>query len=152
MTPVRLRDIVGSRTRWFQLLGQAMYYDLDTLQDLCAELGFSYSRLSPDELDVLIEPAVPLVFQNLRNEEDTILGFRGTSWHSHGTVILNRRDATCIDLDELDIVQNLKDGNVVIVEMYVAAELRDRWLAHREEKPDLQYMTPGEEIRIRRLP
>lgn len=67
-----------------------MYYDLDTLQELSGELGFSCSRPSPDELEVLIESNVPLVFQNLRREEDTLIGFRGTGWHSHGRLMLMR--------------------------------------------------------------
>ncbi len=75
------------------------------------------------------------------------LGFRGTNWHSHGILMLIRRDGAYVEFDELDIVQSLKDWNIVILEMYITGELRDRWLAHREEKPDVQHITPGEEIR-----
>lgn len=128
-----------------------MYYDLATLQELSAELGFTCSRLSVDELEVLIEPNVALVFQNMRDEEDTLIGFRDTGWHSHGTLMLMLSDRTYVELNELDIVQNLKAGHIVIVEMHVAGELRDRWLAHREEKQDVKRIAAGEEIRIRRL-
>ncbi len=128
-----------------------MYYDLDTVQELCGEVGFSCSRLQPDELEVTIELGVSLVFQNFRDEEDTLIGFRGTPWHAHGTLTLMRRDGSYAAFDELDIIQGLRDGNLVLLEMYLNGELRDRWIIHKEERVDVQDITPSEEIRVRRL-
>ena len=75
-------------------LDSVRYYDLDALQEWSEELGFSCSRLSHDELGVSVEPDVLLIFQNLRDDEDTMLGFGGTSWHSHGPLTLMLQDGS----------------------------------------------------------
>lgn len=129
-----------------------MYYDLDLLEEYCEELGFSSVRPSPDSLKVKILEGIDLEFHNLRDAEDMIAGFNGMPSHWHGHAILNIRDAMYVELDELDIVKGLRCGDVVIVEQYLKGDLKDRWIAHKDEKLDVQYIEPGEEVRIRRLP
>jgi hypothetical protein len=129
-----------------------MYYDLDLLEEYCEELGFSSARSTPDSLKVKILEGIDLEFHNLRDTEDTIAGFKGTPSHWHGPATLNISDATYVELDELDIVKGLKGGDIVIVERYLNGHLKDRWIAHKAEKMDVQYIEAGEEIRIHRLP
>jgi hypothetical protein len=129
-----------------------MYYDLDMLEEYCEELGFSSIRPSPDSLKVKILEGIDLEFHNLRDTEDTLAGFNGTPSHWHGRAMLEIGDARYVELDELDLVKGLRSGDIVIVERYLKGALKDRWIAHKEEKLDVQYIEPGEEVRVHRLP
>jgi hypothetical protein len=97
---------------------------------------------------VSITEAVVLVFQNLPDEEDTVIGFKGTPWHSHGKLMLMLDEASCVELDELDVLQGIKDWDIVIGERYLNGMIEDRWLAHKKEAIDIRYIEAGEEIRI----
>ncbi len=128
-----------------------MYYDLDTLEELSNELGFITTRISIDTLEVKIYNDIVLVFSNLPDEDDTLMGFKGTPWHGHYKMTFMTSKGAYVEFDELDIVQRIKDGDLLINEMYIYNELKDRWLSHKEEGVDLKYMEPGEEIRIHRV-
>ncbi len=56
-----------------------------------------------------------------------------------------------IELYELEILGGIKSGDIVINERYLESKLNDRWLSHKNEKIDVQYIQPDEEMRIRRL-
>lgn len=126
-----------------------MFYDLDTLEENCRELGFSVSRSTLDALYVEVLEGVILEFSNLRESEDSYVGFQGTPWHSHDRLMLMTGNVTSVELDELDLIQAIKSGAVLIVEEYLGDALKDRWIVHKGEKMDVQHMKPGEEIRIR---
>jgi len=125
-----------------------MYYDLDSLEKLSNKLGFAASRISPDTLEISVKDNVILVFMNLFDEKDTLIGFKGTPWHAHGKVMLMRDEESYVTLDEQDVLQGIKTGDILIVEQYRDTILADRWLAHQEEKIDVRFTQPGEEIRI----
>jgi len=129
-----------------------MYYDLEIIEEYSGELGFSFSRPTPDSLKVEMLEGIFLEFQNLRDEEDTAAGFSGTPSHWHGKLTVNTSDSTYIELDELDVLRGLRCGDLLIVERYLNGSLSDRWVAHKKESLDVQYIEPGEEMRIRRLP
>lgn len=129
-----------------------MYYDLDTLEEFCGELDFPSCRSSPDVLEITIFEGTVLEFHNLRDEQDTAAGFGGTPWHFHGKLMLMTGDSTYVELDELDILQGLRSGSVLVVEQNFDGTLNDRWLAHKGKDLNFQYIEPGEELRVRRLP
>jgi hypothetical protein len=129
-----------------------MYYDLDILEEYSGELGFSVSRPSPDSLKIEMLEGIVLEFQNLRKDEDTVAGFIGTPTHWHGKLTVNTSGSTYVELDELDVVRGLRSGELLIVERYLNGSLSDRWVAHKKESLDVQYVEPGEEMRILRLP
>lgn len=128
-----------------------MLYRLDELAKIAAELGLTARRVDADRIDIVIDDARVLAFCNLP-ENDTLVGFDGTPWHSHGVVVFGTGDATYTEYDEIEILIALGTGELVIVTSYVDGKLRDRWLAHRREALDLRYIQPGEEIRVSRLP
>jgi len=128
-----------------------MHYDLDTLEELSQELGFAFSRPSPDELQITVFADAILIFMTLRLEEDAVAGFKGTPSHSHGKVGLMLDDSSYSELDELDVIQSLKRGDILVCEEYVNQGLRDRWLVRKKERLDLQCMAPGDELRVRRM-
>lgn len=128
-----------------------MAYDLDNLYRHAIELGFNAARTSADVLAVTLAPGVALEFMNLVDESDTLIGFEGTPWHTHDSLMLMVGQATYIELSEIELLSALKAGDAAIVEQFVKDKLSDRWIAHRLEPFDIKYMEPGEEIRIRRL-
>ena len=128
-----------------------MQYDLDILEEYCQELGFSSNRSSPDSLEIKLIDGVVLEFHNLRDPEDTLIGFSGTPWHCHGNLMLNTRESTYVELDELDLLKGIKSGKLLIFDQYRSGSLHDRWIAHKDEKMDVQHIEPGEEIHIRSL-
>jgi hypothetical protein len=93
-----------------------------------------------------------LAFCNLESAKDTLVGFEGTPWHSHGRVQFMTGEATYVEYDELDILIALGTGDLVIITEYSDGRIRDRSLAHRKEPLDFRNMQPGDEIRAFRLP
>jgi hypothetical protein len=126
-----------------------MRYRLDELAALASELGLESRRVDANRLDVILQGAV-LAFCNLP-EDDTLVGFDGTPWHAHGVVLFGTGNATQIECDELDILIGLGSGDLLVLSRFLDGELRDRWIAHRDEPLDLHYMEVGEEIRVFRL-
>lgn len=128
-----------------------MPYDLDKLNRHCDALGFTATRESVDALKVTIWDGVTLAFLNLVEESDTLIGFEGTQWHTHGNMILMLDQANYVELSECELLTGIKDGDIVVVERFVDSQLEDRWVAHKLEPFDIEYIEPGEELRIRRL-
>jgi hypothetical protein len=131
------------------------YYDLDTLEELARELGFHPSRTSPDELRVPILEGV-LAFQNLRPKEETLAGFVNADglfyqhWHT-STPLLREDEAGYVELVELDVLLGLRNGDILVRELYLNGKLMDQGLVNSREKQSLQDMIQGEELRIWRV-
>jgi hypothetical protein len=126
-------------------------YRLDELAKLAAELGLESRRVDANRLGVCLTADCILDFWNLVDPEDTLVGFDGTPWHSHGVVPFTTGPATYVECDELDILVGLGCGELVVVSRYSQGQLVDRWLAHKQEPLDLEYMEAGEELRVYRL-
>jgi hypothetical protein len=126
-------------------------YRLDELAELAAELGLETDRLDEHRLDVRLARDSVLAFCNLEEECDTLVGFDGTPWHSHGVVQFMTGASTYVECDGIDILVGLGSGELVIVSRYLLGALKDRWLAHKDEPLDFRYIEAGEELRILRL-
>ena len=128
---------------------ESIYYDLDSLRDLADEMGFICALPSSDVLEINLKPNLVLIFENDREGNDTYLGFRNSSWHTHGKLMFSLNgNSSCVEFDELDIVSGLKSGDVLVCEQYRDGKLIDRWLTHKESEVDTKYMEPGEELHI----
>ena len=79
-----------------------MRYRLDELAKLSAELGLVSRRVDGDGLDIIIDDGDILTFCNLQDGADTLVGFDGTQWHSHGRVQFMTGEATYVESDELE--------------------------------------------------
>ncbi len=133
-----------------------MAYRLDELARLAAELGFGCSRPDPNRVDVRLTPDIVLCFLNLVGEDDvegdhTLIGFEGTPWHAHGTLEFLEGTAAELTCDELEVLVGLTTGDLVVVSRYRESALEDRWLEHRRAALELEYLAPGEELRVLRL-
>jgi hypothetical protein len=60
-------------------------------------------------------------------------------------------DATYLEYEPQDLIEAIASGEVLVVSQYVRAELKDRWLTHRDEKLDVRYIESGEELRVCRI-
>jgi hypothetical protein len=128
-----------------------MEYRLNKIAELCSEHGIQTDVPDKNRIDVKISDDCVLSFLNLVDEEDTLVGFDGTPWHSHGIVQFITGSNTYIECDELDIIIGLVSGELLIVSQYVKSELNDRWIMHKAEPLDLKYIEPGEELKVLRL-
>jgi len=125
--------------------------NLNALEELSRDFGFVTSRESDGVLKVLLAEGVVLVFQNLPNEQETLIGFDGTPWHTHGGVTLMLDKEHYLELDGGELLLAIHEGDVVIVEQLINGALEDRWVSHKAEPADIKYIQPGEELRFRRL-
>ena len=128
-----------------------MEYRLNKIAELCSENGLHTHQPDKNRVDVKIRADCVLSFINLVEEEDTLVGFDGTPWHSHGIVEFMTGPNTYIECDELDIIVGLVSGELLIVSRYVKSNLTDRWIIHKDELLGLKYIEPGEELNVYRL-
>jgi hypothetical protein len=128
-----------------------MEYRLDKIAELCSEHGIEMDMPEITRIDVSIHKDCVLSFLNLIDENDTLIGFKGTPWHSHGKVQFMTGSNTFIECDELDIIIGLVSGELLIVSRYLNSTLKDRWIIHKDEPLDLKYIRAGEELKICRL-
>ena len=124
-------------------------FDLDKLHDHCSNLGFHAKRSATERLEVTLVKDVSLVFANLDDESDTLIGFKGTPWHAHGNITLMIGSTEYVELSEYELLSALKAGEVVLVERFVSGVLEDRWIVDRRAPVDIRYIQPHEEIRVR---
>ena len=128
-----------------------MEYRLNKIAELCSEHGIKTDMPDKNRIDVTIHEGCVLSFLNLVDENDTLVGFDGTPWHSHGVVDFLTGARTYIECDELDIIVGLVSGELLIVSRYLNSILCDRWIMHKDEPLDLRYIEPGEELKVCRL-
>jgi hypothetical protein len=127
-----------------------MRYDLDLLSDFCREIGLAARLTDEQSLEVLMGDGAILCFQNDDREEDCLLGFLGTPWHTHWDLTFANAQGCHIEVDSLDLLTGLKSGQVLICERHVAGQPLDRWLIHSEYNDEFQYLGETERITVRR--
>jgi hypothetical protein len=130
----------------------SLVYRLEELANLARELGLMSERVSADRLDVILREGCRLAFCNLTAEGDTLVGFDGTPWHSHGIVSFLAGSPVYVECDELDILIGLGAGDLVVVSQFVDGKLKDRWIEHKNEPLDLKHVQPNGELCVFRLP
>ena len=130
---------------------KTMEYRLNKIAELCSEIGLKTDMPDKNRIDVSIREDCVLSFLNLVDENDTLVGFDGTPWHSHDKIYFMTGSNAYIECDELDIIIGLVSGELLIVSRYLESTLADRWIMHKNEPLDLKYFDAGEELRICRL-
>jgi hypothetical protein len=128
-----------------------MRYDINLINELCQEIGLP-ARLNDPERRVEIDlgQGAVLCFQNDDKEDDCLIGFLDTPWHTHDNLMFYGGRGYYTELDYLDLVTALKDGRVLVCEQVVKERVVDRWLIHREFNDEFEHMEEGEQIVVRR--
>ena len=125
-----------------------MRYDLDLIHQLCEEVGLRSSTSSPDELAIELTESVRLTFRNAGQDEDRLVGFNGTPWHTHGDFIFVDGRGNYVETDYLDVIAGLADGRILVCELSKSGVIADRWLIHRDYNDEFKHMELGERISV----
>jgi hypothetical protein len=128
-----------------------MSYDLEAIVSECASRNLACMRVSENEVEITLEPDCILFFANLVDEQDTMVGFKDTPWHSHGELTVMTSDDMSAELDPVEIVKLLSTGALLIASQWIDGKIHDRWLMHREDSLDTKYLEPKEEIRVKQI-
>lgn len=126
-----------------------MRFDLEMVSDLCEEVGLEVVRRSPDDVAICLEPGVVLMFLNAPKDDDCLIGFEGTQWHTHEGLMCSDRHGHYVELSYLDVVTGLADGTLLLCEQWLRGELAGRWLVHRDFVDEFRFLQDGEELRFR---
>ncbi|WNC69095.1 hypothetical protein RI845_02815 [Thalassotalea nanhaiensis] len=126
-----------------------MIYDLKLVAELSKELGFSIVDSSQTSVDIKIFEDAILVFQNIDEQTDSLIGFSGTPWHEHGVLMFSGSDGCYTELAYIDVLSEIKLGKVLVCELFNHGVLKDRYLVHKNHIDEFEYMQSGDEIRIR---
>lgn len=109
-----------------------MHFRLDLILETAALLGFNASKPSADRVLVLVAGAT-LEFLNDPAGEDTLLGFEGTAWHTHGSLVVVSGGNRLAEYDEAEVLHALANGELVVRSSWKDGALLDRWISHYTE-------------------
>ena len=126
-----------------------MIYDLKIIAELSKEVGFDKVKTTEDSVEIEIFENTILVFQNIGDGTDSLIGFIGTPWHCHGDLMFSGSEGRYIEMQYIDIISAIKKGDVLICELHNNGVLKDRYLVHKKLVDEFNYMEPGDEIRVR---
>lgn len=128
-----------------------MSIDLAMVAQLGSEMGLAVNDVPPHQVDLVLEPGVVLVFRNLPESSDSLVGFEGFGWHFHGDLPCSDKRGRCVELSYLDIITGLADGSVLLCESVQDGQIRERCLVHRDYFDEIGPMEVGQEVRVRRI-
>ena len=78
------------------------------------------------------------------------MGFLDLPWHTHGGMMFANAQGYYIELEYLDVVIGLKEGQALVCERIVNDCVVNRWLTHHKLNDELSHMEQGERLVIRR--
>jgi hypothetical protein len=92
-----------------------MRYDLALIREFCREIGLP-ARTGDQCVEVDLGQGALLCFQNAAREEDCLIGFLDTPWHTHDNLMFADARGNTIELDYLDLLTGLTEGRVLVCE------------------------------------
>jgi hypothetical protein len=125
-----------------------MRYDLDLIHQLCKEVGLRSASSAPDGMAIELAEDVRLTFQNAGKDDDCLVGFNGTPWHTHGDFTFVDGRGNYVETDYLDVITGLVDGRILVCELSRLGVVADRWLIHRDYNDEFKHMEFGEKIAV----
>ena len=129
-----------------------MILDLRSISECVKDIGFTILHEKSNCLDIEIAEGIIFTFKNMEEVNDNAFGFKDTPWHSHDKLLLNTKGNEYVELNDIEIIAGIRDGDILLCEQYLNGILSDRWLRHKDEKYDNKFIEAGEEIRISRYP
>lgn len=127
-----------------------MRYDLDLIIQLCREIGLIVGVEIDRRVEIDLGRDAILCFQNAEREEDCLIGFLDTPWHSHDNLMFADGRGNNVELDYLNLLVDLKEGRILVCELEVGGRTVDRWLVHSEYNDEFKHLEEGEQIIVRR--
>lgn len=127
-----------------------MIYDIELIEEEALRCKFKVIEVSKNNIQIEIMDSIVIEFQNHEDNPDTsLIGFRDVGWHTHGDLVFNDKEGRVYELEYIDLLAQLKAGNVLVCEEYSSGTLNSRTLVHREYSDEIRFMKPGDEIRFR---
>ncbi len=127
-----------------------MRYDLDLIKQLCRGIGLIARADTDLRVEVDLGRDAVLCFQNAEREDDCLIGFLGTPWHTHDNLMFADARGNYVELDYLNLLTDIKEGRVLVCEREVKGQIVDHWLVHCEYNDEFKYLEEDERIIVRR--
>lgn len=139
-------------------------FDLELLEEYAKEVGFNVSRATNSCVAVDLGNGFHLCFENMEEEDDTIIYFEGNNiveygWHSHGDIYLLsielselfERNGDSIETLPLTILDCLLEGSILIEALTYASESKSFVSLRCGLAPyDTESLDPGESVLLYR--
>ena len=122
-----------------------MYYDLEMIVQACSEGDLVATRMHAS-VEIDIGRGAVLCFQNAEEEQDCLVGFRETPWHTHDDFTFVDPRGRFVEMDYLGVLYGLSDGTVLVCERHIDGRLVDRWLIHKDCADEFDYMDESDQI------
>ena len=126
-----------------------MRYDLKLIADFGIENDFQVVQRGPESVGLDLGGGAVLEFCNSEKEENSLIGFAGTTWHTHGKFMFAGQRGYFIEMDYLDVLVGLSEGTVLLCERRIGGQLRQRQLIHRDYNHEFHYLAIDDEIVVR---
>lgn len=127
-----------------------MRYDLEMLNEFCREIGLSSRLTDTASLEIMLGGGAVLYFENADSDEDCLMGFVNTPWHTHGSLMFSDPHGHFVELDPMNLLGGLRSGDVLLCEREVNGSLVDRWLVHKTFNDEFEHLMPNESLMVRR--
>ena len=126
-------------------LGATMHYDLEMIVQACNESDLVAKRMQAS-VEIDLGRGAVLCFQNSEKEQDCLVGFRETPWHTHGDFTFVDPRGHFAEMDYLGVLYGLAEGTVLVCERHTNGHLADRWLIHKDYADEFGYMDESDQI------
>lgn len=126
-------------------------FDIDIVYEAALEANFPLGHRNPNMIEVLLTSTETLVFEDLVDQDDTIIYFKTSSWHSHGDLFCEHYE-TEVEFVPMEILRDLRSGKLLITKHQFPNDQIDMSLQFGDQMGDVNYyLGAGEAIAFRRL-
>lgn len=122
--------------------------DLDTILEQALAWGYDATKPQEDTVEVRLGAGERLQFVALP-DDDFLIGFADTAWHTHLPAYLEGCDGSTAGYDCYELLAAAAVGDLIVIDLFEAGALSDRWLQHRSGSLTSDYPQAGEELRVR---
>ena len=127
-----------------------MRYDIRRIYQACLDLGLAAQSVSDQSIEINLGHGAVLLFQNDDQDEDCLMGFQDTPWHTHDDLMFADARGNYVELNYLDLLRALREGLVLICELRTDGILVDRSLIHSEYNDEFRFLRQGDQVSVRR--
>ncbi len=128
-----------------------MKYDFLFITDYFKDYNVTIENNNNEFLEITLEKGTTICFHNAENENDSLIVFIGGLWHCHDDLIFSDINGFYTELNYIDFLSEIINGNILICSRYVDGKIIDIYPLHKDYFNEFKYMQSGEELRIKKL-
>lgn len=106
-------------------------YDFELIEEFCAEVGYLTNYKNPETFVVSLGEDIELTFFNSEKEDNCLVQFNVSDWHEHEPFIFDNYRDHCLELDYLDVLKGLAEGQIFVCDRISNGEVVERSLIHK---------------------